>query len=86
MPCEHHVSMATILGAVDFSPTSKAALRWAGALGLRRESSLTVFHAVDPLLDHAARVRLGVNLLDEDARAGLLGFAAEAFDICSTAT
>jgi nucleotide-binding universal stress UspA family protein len=72
--------MPTILCAVDFSECSKQALRWAGALAVRRGMPLIVFHAVDPLLAHAARVRLNADLLDADARQGLQTFAAGAFE------
>jgi nucleotide-binding universal stress UspA family protein len=75
------ISMATILCAVDFSECSKQALRWAGALAVRRGSPLIVLHAVDPLLAHAARVRLKADSLDADARHGLQMFAAEAFEL-----
>lgn len=42
-----------------------------------------MFHAVDPLLEHAARTRLHADLLDADARHGLQTFAAEAFERCA---
>ena len=74
--------MATILCAVDFSECSKQALRWAGALAVRRGTSLTVLHAVDPLLAYAARSRARIDLLDADAQAQLHAFAAEAFEGC----
>ena len=70
--------MRTILCAVDFSEASRRAVQWAGALAARHHAALIVVHGIDPLLAHAARIRLGTTLLSHDEAAGLLGFADEA--------
>jgi nucleotide-binding universal stress UspA family protein len=55
-------TLRTILCPVDFSDQSQEALRWAIALAAQHQSRLTVLTAVDPLLAHAAKARLNVDL------------------------
>jgi len=47
----------SILCPVDFSDTSREALRWAVALAARHQSRLIVITAVDPLLAQALRTQ-----------------------------
>lgn len=64
----------SILCAVDFSSQSGLALCWAKGLGDRHGSRLIVVSAVDPLLDRAARIRLGLDLATTETRPALEEF------------
>ena len=55
-------TLRTILCPVDFSDQSQEALRWAVAVAAQNRSRLIVLTAVDPLLAHAAKARLNVDL------------------------
>jgi nucleotide-binding universal stress UspA family protein len=59
------LTLRTIVCPIDFSETSRHALRWAVALAVRRQSRLTIVAAVEPLLAEAARVRLQQDLRTE---------------------
>jgi nucleotide-binding universal stress UspA family protein len=67
-------ALRSILCPVDFSDQSRSALRWAGALGRRHRSHLTVLSAIDPLLAEAARMRLGMDLARSDIDPALREF------------
>jgi len=68
----------TIVAAVDFSDLSRAALNDAARLASQSGAALHVVHALDPLLETAARSR-GVNLTDESSEQ-LSTFCASALD------
>jgi nucleotide-binding universal stress UspA family protein len=57
-----------ILCPVDFSRSSRAALRHAVALACDDGAALTVLHVVDPLLAQAGRVRFRRPLVENEAR------------------
>jgi nucleotide-binding universal stress UspA family protein len=64
----------SILCAIDFSSQSGLALCWAKRLRDRHGSRLIVVSAVDPLLDRAARIRLGLDLARTETRPALEEF------------
>ena len=66
----------SVLSAVDFSEQSRYALRWAAALAHRFHSRLTVVSVVLPLLEEAARIRLGRDLVETDTEPALREFVA----------
>lgn len=68
--------MRSILCPIDFSETSRHALRWAEALARRSHAGLTVLSVVEPLLADAARVRFGLDLATSETGPALREFAA----------
>jgi universal stress protein A len=73
MPTVH-----SILCPVDFSEQSREALLWASAIARYRGGELTVLSVVEPLLAQAAGIRLGVDLVHEDAEPALRAFVEAA--------
>lgn len=67
-------TIRSILCPVDFSDPSRVAVQWAAAIARHRESTLTVFSVVDPLLAQAADIRFGVDLATADATPALRDF------------
>jgi universal stress protein A len=67
-----------ILCPVDFSEQSRQALRWASAIARRRGGEVTVLSVVEPLLAQAARIRLGIDLVREEAEPALREFVEAA--------
>jgi nucleotide-binding universal stress UspA family protein len=63
-----------ILCPVDFSEQSRKALLWASEIARHRGGELIVLSVVEPLLAQAAGIRLGVDLLREDAEPALCKF------------
>ena len=72
------LTLRSILCPVDFSDESQDALRWAVALAARHQSRLTVLTAVDPLLEAAAKMRLGLDLVKTETEPALREFAKAA--------
>jgi nucleotide-binding universal stress UspA family protein len=70
------VKLRSIVSPVDFSEPSRLALRWATAFAARFGSRLTVVSVVDPLLEEAARVRLGQDLAKQEIEPALREFVA----------
>jgi nucleotide-binding universal stress UspA family protein len=64
----------SVLCPIDFSDHSRAALRWAAAIALRRRTNLVVLSVVEPLLAEAARIRLSVNLATEETEPAMRDF------------
>jgi nucleotide-binding universal stress UspA family protein len=64
----------SILCPIDFSDESQNALRWAAALALKFQGRLTVLHAIEPLLAHAAQVRYGLDLTKTETESALREF------------
>jgi nucleotide-binding universal stress UspA family protein len=69
------LTFRSVLCAVDFSQQSLYALRWAAALVPQQQGRLRVVTALDPLLVHAARTRLRLDLR-KDTEPALREFAA----------
>src|SRR5688500_11923312 len=63
-----------ILCPVDFSEQSRRALLWASTIARHRGGSVTVLSVVEPLLAQAARIRLGIDLVREEAEPALREF------------
>jgi nucleotide-binding universal stress UspA family protein len=70
---------SSILSPVDFSEHSRHALRWAASFAAHFGSRLTVLSVVDPLLAHAARIRLGQDLPRTETEPALREFVAAAW-------
>jgi nucleotide-binding universal stress UspA family protein len=68
------MSATTVLCPIDFSDESRNALRWARVVARRRQATLIVLHAVEPLLAEAARVSRGQALGDAETEAALREF------------
>jgi universal stress protein A len=66
----------SIVCAVDFSESSRHALRWAQVLARRYQSLLIVVNAVDPLLAEASKVRFNLDLVHADTEPALRKFIA----------
>ena len=65
-----------ILCPVDFSEQSRQALQWASAIARHRGGELTVLSVIEPLLAQAAGIRLGLDLVHDDAEPALRAFVA----------
>lgn len=74
MPLPRTHGFRSILCAVDFSPHSAKALRYAAALARASGGRVTAIHAVDPLLTAAAAVAYDSRLLEDNAREDLERF------------
>lgn len=72
--------MASILCPVDFSDSSRGALRYARVLAEYSGSPLIVATVIDPLLQETARLTLDSDPLVDDARRELERFCDHAFD------
>jgi nucleotide-binding universal stress UspA family protein len=70
------MNLKSVLCPVDFSEQSRHALRWAAAFAVRFHSTLRVVNVVLPLLEEAARIRLGRDLAETDTHAALREFVA----------
>ena len=70
------VVLRSILCPVDFSEQSRQSLRWAAALAVRTKARVTVLSAVDPLLAEAAKLRLGLDLVNAETEPALRQFVA----------
>ena len=66
----------SILCPVDFSDQSRLALRWAALFARRPGGRVTVLTVVEPLLAEAARVRLGMDLANDETGPELREFVA----------
>jgi nucleotide-binding universal stress UspA family protein len=64
----------SILCPVDFSDQSRRALVWAMAIARHRGATLTVLSVLEPLLTRAAEIRLGIDLVRQDAEPALRAF------------
>jgi nucleotide-binding universal stress UspA family protein len=64
----------SILCPVDFSDESRSALRCAAALAMKFQGELIVLNALEPLLDHAARTRYGLDLAMAETEPALREF------------
>jgi universal stress protein A len=68
------LTVRSILCPVDLSEQSRQALRWASAIAQHRNASLTVLSVIEPLLAHAAGIRLGIDLARTEAEPALREF------------
>ena len=68
------LAVRSILCPVDFSETSRQALRWAATIARRHGGELTVLSVVEPLLAQAAGIRLHVDLAQGDVEPALQDF------------
>ena len=68
------LTVRSILCPVDFSEQSRQALLWASVIAQYRGGELTVLSVIEPLLAQAAGIRLGVDLVREEAEAALREF------------
>lgn len=73
------VNLRSILSPVDFSETSRDALRVAGALAEPQKSRLIVLTVVDTLLAEAAKLQLGEQRAKAETEAALREFVAAAW-------
>lgn len=71
---------ASVLCPVDFSSSSRGALRYATAIAEHFGADLTLLTVSDPLLAEAADLRMGSNWLLENLQRELQRFYADAFD------
>jgi nucleotide-binding universal stress UspA family protein len=69
----------SVLCPLDFSESSRGALRYAGAIATRFGSSLTLLAVNDPLLDEAAELTGGHAYLVDETRRELEKFHRQAF-------
>jgi len=77
------MTFKSILCPVDFSEESRNALRFAAAFAVKFQGSVTVLNVVEPLLEHAARVRYGLDLPKGETEPALRTFVAETFSAAS---
>lgn len=73
---EATVTIRSVLCPVDFSKQSREALVWASSIAERHGGELTVLTVVDPLLAHATRIRIGLDLARAETEPALRDFVA----------
>ena len=73
------VLKSSVLCPIDFSDSSRGAMRYAGAIAVHAESPLTLLAVNDALLDEAAELTGGRSQLADDTRREMEKVRSQAF-------